>query len=247
MKPVGIVVALAAECRSLGKWRAPEGGCLPLANGCLLALSGAGPKAAERAAERLANEGVTSLISWGCAAALSPRLQPGDLALPSRLIGADGTIQETDSEWRNRLSARLAAHLPIHNGDLAESAEIIATAAAKQVIYDTTGAIVLDMESAAVSRTALSQGIPFMAIRAIADPAAMTVPGSILDALDDDGKVQIPKLLSRVLQKPTDFLGLIHLGWHFHAAMKTLSKVAAIAGEGFLAPAVGKRPPNPNP
>jgi adenosylhomocysteine nucleosidase len=199
-------------------------------------LSGAGPIAAAHAAALLIEEGVCALVSWGCAAALDPHLKPGDLILPRRIVGADGVLLETSRDWRDRLSGRLAGRLSVHQGALAESTAIIATPTEKARIFAETGAIALDMESAAIARAALGNGLPFLAIRAIADPAAMTVPASVLVALDETGKVRIPKVLSHALLNPGDFPGLIRLGWHFRAAMKTLREVKAMAGAGLASP-----------
>ena len=72
---VGILVAMAVECRSLTLKKIPERGYLELDGGCLIGLSGAGPEAASRCSYMLAEAGVKALISWGCAAALDPRLK----------------------------------------------------------------------------------------------------------------------------------------------------------------------------
>lgn len=230
MKTVGIVVALGDECRGLTHRRAPEGACLALSEHCLLALSGVGAAAAARAATLLIEEGAGALVSWGCAAALDPRLKPGDLILPNRIIDADGLLLETSSDWRNRLFSRLAGRLSVYQDALAEGTAIIATPAEKARIFAETGAIALDMESAAIARAARRIEIPFLAIRTIADPAAMAVPTSVLAAQDETGKVRIPKVLGHALLNPGDLLGLIQLGRHFRAAMKTLREVKAMAG-----------------
>lgn len=218
MKRIGIVVALAAEHRSLRRLRDGD---------CLVAVSGAGAKAAGSVARRLVDEGADALVSWGCAAALAPELEPGDLILPSRIIGADGTPLETTTGWRGSLSARLAGHLPLRDGALAESAEIVSSACAKRALHAATAAVALDMESAAVARVAQASALPFLAIRAIADPAAMEVPGAVSAALEN-GQVRLPKLLVHALLNPRDLIGLAHIGWHFRAALKTLRQVDAI-------------------
>lgn len=228
MTKVGIVVAMAVECTSLTRQQLREGDCLPLDENSLLALSGAGPKAADRAASQLLGHGADVLISWGCAAALDSRLKPGDLFLPERIIGADSAVLTTAADWRNRLIQRLAGHVDVFEGALAESQGIVATPLEKHAIHAATTARALDMESAAVARLALRFDKPFLAVRSIADPSHVTVPPSVLAAFDANGKLDVPKMLARALFRPTDFIGIVRLGRHFGAAMKSLRKVATL-------------------
>ncbi len=85
----GIVVALPEELTTLTSKKIDKGRCVFIADKLLVAYSGAGPVNAQAAAELLASKGATRLISWGCAAALSETLKPGDLILADKLIDAD--------------------------------------------------------------------------------------------------------------------------------------------------------------
>ena len=251
MTRIGIVVAMAVECRSLTRRRVPEHGCLSLGDHRLVALAGAGPNAARRAAALLVAQGATALVSWGCAAALDPHLRPGDLVLPSRIVGADGALLDTSVHWRTRLAAKLASHRPVCQGVLVESSGIVATTSAKQAIRAATGAVAVDMESAAAARVASNCGLPFLAVRSIIDAAEIPVPLSVLSAFDEDGMLHTSKMLRRAATRPADFLGIIRLGWHFRAAMNTLRGVDAMVGNDLLVQA--SRAPqsqsssNPNP
>ena len=262
---------MAAECRSLTSKRIPEGGCLELDDGCIVGLSGAGPIAAQSCCAALVEKGATSLISWGCAAALAPGLNPGDLVLPTRIACTDGTQIDIDPEWHARFSLVLNSHshfadavqwqhghlarkqvgyvgrmpappenflkgvLPVYPGLLAESDRIIASEEEKCAIFAKTGAIALDMESAAAARAADSFNLPFLAIRSIVDPVDISIPPSIHAAFDENGVLNVPKMFLRSLLHPTDFIGIIRLGKHFGAAMKTLRHVAAIGRENHFA------------
>ncbi|QSA97108.1 phosphorylase [Methylococcus sp. EFPC2] len=226
MKRVGIVVALPDEARSLHRTRLNSSAPVALDESRLLIISGAGPKAAASAATALVNLGISGLVSWGCAAALAPALRPGDLALPHTLHSPDGAALDTTSYWRERIAATLAPHINCHHGTLAGSVEIVATASAKRTLHERTGALALDMESVALARTAQKYALPFVAIRAIADPASMSLPGAVVAGMDEAGHVRIPRLLGHALRHPTDFIGLIQLGAHFRAALQTLTLAA---------------------
>ena len=236
MKRVGVVVALAAECRSLTRKRLRDGDCLPLPSGHLLALSGAGPAAASRAATQLLDAGADALLSWGCAAALDPSLKSGDLVLPGQVIAAQGERLETSVLWRTHVATQLQGSVHSVVGDLAESSSIVALSQDKLNLHKRSGALALDMESAAMGRVAHTVRVPFLVVRAIADPASMTLPASVVHALDAQGVVRIPKLLGSALRNPLDFIGLARLGWHFHAAMQTLERAHRLIGHALLPP-----------
>ncbi len=226
---------MAAECRSLTRRRLHEGGCLWLDDRCVIGLSGAGPEAAECGAVRLAEEGATALISWGCAAALAPELKPGDLVLPSTIIGTDGVHLDATGDWRERLVSSLEGKMPVNQGALAESARIVATTAEKEAIFAATGAIALDMESAAAARVARTAHLPFLAIRSIVDPAHVSIPPSILGAFDENGMLRVAKMLGRTILHPRDFADVVRLGKHFSAAMTTLRQTAAATRQTYFA------------
>lgn len=199
-------------------------------------MSGTGPEAAERAAFRLAEEGVDALASWGCAAALAPGLKPGDLIVPEAVRSADGTVCVPDWEWRRALVEALGAQMPITGGDLAESRGLVADADAKRLLRDATSAAAVDMESAAVGRVAASRNLPFVTVRAIADTAAMHLPAAVLHALDSRGEVALPKLLGYSFRHPGQFPELVRLGRAFDATMTTLRRVRNLAGPNFCCP-----------
>ena len=72
-----------------------------MADKLLVAYSGAGPVNAQAAAELLVAEGATRLISWGCAAALSESLKPGDLILADKLIDAGNVEIAVNADWHS--------------------------------------------------------------------------------------------------------------------------------------------------
>jgi len=83
---VGIVAALAAEARTLGRAVPPHEQFALLPDGSLLAVSGMGFEAAERDARALIDAGCNALVSWGLAGALDPRVTPGTVVVPELLM-----------------------------------------------------------------------------------------------------------------------------------------------------------------
>jgi adenosylhomocysteine nucleosidase len=223
---IGILVALPEELSTLTSRKLAQGDCVSLADNILLAFAGAGPANAERATHLLIANGAKKLISWGCAAALSPQLKPGDLMLAEQLLSEQQRVFDTDPRWRKHLQQLLDKQFPISNGKLAESSHIVSNSSDKQQIYRQTGAIALDMESCAMAKVAEQSNLPCLAIRTIADPVGMDLPQAVTQALNSQGEVELSKLLRFLLTHPWEASGLIKLGLHFHAAQKTLRTIA---------------------
>ncbi|MCK9606249.1 MAG: phosphorylase [Methylomonas sp.] len=221
---VGIVVALPEELATLCSIRLKQGDYCQVGVHWVI-YAGAGFRNAAAAAQLLADKGVQSLISWGCAAGLAPDIKPGDLLLASKI---DNGQQQFDTD--NQLSASLYQTLPdtirVHTGKLYSCDRLISCSREKQRIHQQYDAMGLDMESAAIADVALRANLPFMAVRGIADPVSQTLPNAVIQALNNQGRVELPKLLRYLFWHPYELKALMQLGWHFHAAQRTLKLVA---------------------
>ena len=222
----GIVVALPEELSTLTSKKIDKGCCAFIADAIVLAYSGAGAKNARSASELLIAQGATRLISWGCAAALSETLKPGDLVLADALIDAEGAQIGIDSGWHGCAKNLLSTSLQIHTGSLVESNSIVAASRDKKHLHAQTGAVALDMETIAVAKVARQHNLPFLAIRAIADPVNMNLPKAINHSLNNEGDIMLGKLLLFIALHPSELPGLIKLGLHFNNAKNTLKLVA---------------------
>jgi len=222
----GIVVALPEERRTLTSKKIDKGCCAFITDTIVLAYSGAGADNARKASELLLAQSAARLISWGCAAALSESLKPGDLTLADTLVHSDGAQIGIRNDWHDLTKNLLSTQLKVHTGSLAESKTLVATAKDKRHLHAQTGAIALDMESAAIAAVARQNNLPFLAIRTVADPVHMDLPKAINHSLNDQGDVDLAKLLGFIALNPTELPGLIKLGLHFNAAQNTLRSVA---------------------
>ena len=229
----GIVVALPEEVQTLTSRKLEQGESIKLGDDILLVYAGAGPVNADNAARILIDQGADRLISWGCAAALSPQLQPGNLVIAEQVL-FDQQNLETDKRWSHKLRSLLSEKLAVSGGDLVTARRIVAGSADKLAIHQSSGANALDMESGAIAKVAAEANLPFLVLRAIADPAGMSLPQAVVHALDAQGRVQLGKLLRFLLTHPWELPGLMRLGWHFHAAQRTLKIVAKQINEIIL-------------
>lgn len=222
----GIIVALPEELTTLTSKRISKGHCLFIADKLLVAYSGAGPNNALLAAELLVAKGAARLMSWGCAAALSASLKPGDLILADKLIDAGNIEMAVNADWYSYTKNRLAKFVVVHSGSLAESISIVSSSMDKKQLHSITGAVALDMESIAIAKVARQYNLPFLSIRVIADPVNMNLPLAINYSLNGRGEIVLRKLLLFLFLHPAELPGLIKLGLHFNAAKKTLKSVA---------------------
>lgn len=221
---VGIVVALPEELATLTNIKLKQGEYCRMGNAWII-YSGAGLTNAASAAQTLINKGVRCLISWGCAAGLAVDAKPGNLIIASQAID-EHQQYDTDQAMNKALRQILPTHLTLHEGTLFSSATLVGLSQDKQRIHQHSLATALDMESTAIADMAVRAHLPFMAIRSIADPVNMNLPNAVTQALNDNGQVDLAKLLSYLLSHPWEVTALIKLGLHFHAAQKTLKIVA---------------------
>ena len=185
MTSLGVVTAITAEARSLTRKAIGYDRSFQLPEGPLIQVSGVGPDKACQAALNLLEKGARALASWGSAGGLTATLSPGTLILPQKILSANGVTYQADLEWHDRLRKCLSAHIDLCTGPLVESPVILKRPSEKKALFDRTGSIAVDMESATIAAVAREASVPFVAIRAIADAYEMTIPEGVLSAVDD--------------------------------------------------------------
>jgi adenosylhomocysteine nucleosidase len=226
---IGIVTGLQFERAILMRARnAPSAPALDVV------CAAADYAAAERLSERLVASGAKALVSFGIAGALDISIRPGDLVLPQRILGEDGTDYACDTRWRERLHERICAKVACIEAPLVTVKTPAATAAVKRELLDRHGAMAVDMESAAVGAVAARHRLPFLTVRAIADSADQDVPSAALSASLPDGSVSAMKALTGVIRHPLQLAALLRLGRQTGRAKTTLTCVADLVLPGFV-------------
>jgi adenosylhomocysteine nucleosidase len=181
----------------------------------------------------LIEAGATALASWGMAGGLDPTLGAGAILLPTEVIGSDGRRVNTAQAWRERLSSAVAALAPVRGGILLTTPRAIGSVTDKAELFRATGAAAVDMESVAVGEVAERHGLPFIAVRVIVDSATDVLPRAVTAAADNEGHLQIWRLIGALALAPNELAPLIRLARRYRAANRSL---AAIARTGSLAP-----------
>ena len=225
--PLAIFVATQAEMKPLAAALQSTGRSAHRSNSMvrirvvgrdlLLAKTGVGPDNAEAVASRLF-EGtpVTAALSLGVAGGLSPQLQTGDLIVGDRAIlrrssgpqsfPCDSGLQEAALTVIRRWNGRHCL------GPILTVDRIVRTPKEKSQLAAESGAVALDMESAAIASAALAYSVPFLAIRGILDPLHEDLAIDFDQFLDTEGEPSLPRLMRYLITHPFTLPHLVRLG-----------------------------------
>jgi adenosylhomocysteine nucleosidase len=214
---IAVIGALAVERAGLD---APGEARGPIA----FAQSGPGAERATAAARSAVAAGAGGLVSWGLAGGLVARLKAGDVVLPERIVTTLGGHYLVDASWRSRIAATLAAFAPCAD-PLVSAARVVATPAGKRDLARSSGAVAVDLESAAIAAVAREAGLPFVAVRVIADTHADTLPADVEKWIDAAGERRLLPLLGVALL-PAQWGNLLALARRYRAARRTLVQIA---------------------
>ena len=230
MTQLGIVTGLAFEAAILNQQlkKFEPGQARPK-----IWIAGADMARAGLGARDLIQNGATALMSFGIAGGLDPALAPGELVIATSIIGANGDSITADTNWASRLIRLVENDCRVINANLAGYDTAIATAAEKAEMFHATGAVAVDMESLAVALAAQENGIPFCAVRAIADPAQREFPGWVPGAVSSEGKIRPLAVLSALIGRSGPKGNLALLARDSRAAKATLGRVALVGAPGF--------------
>ncbi len=184
----------------------------------LLAESGIGMRRARATARRLFSHArdIDLALLTGVAGALAAPLKIGDVVLADRVMARanDGfrpemTIETPRDQYARAAAALDAAGIAYTRGAILTSKFAIATSVEKRLAAHQSGAIAVDMETAAIAIEAEEQGVPFVAMRTIMD----TVDHDLAAAkfANPDGTIRIGKAAASLLMHPTSVIGVIRL------------------------------------
>jgi hopanoid-associated phosphorylase len=184
-------------------------------------VSGGDPERLRRLLEA-AGEDVTAVLSFGIAGGLDPALAPGDLVAATRVRGPVGAWR-ADMVWAPALAGATGARL----GVVAGTAAVVMAPAAKRALRAMTDALVVDLESAMAASFAASRGLPFAALRAVADAAEETLPHCAAVGLTPDGRPAPLRVLAVLARRPQEFPALRLVARRSRTALGALARAVA--------------------
>src|SRR5262249_61843267 len=113
----------------------------------------------------------------GACGALAPALATGDLVVPEAVVATDGVRYATDA---------VAGLTRV--GTLLTVEDVVATVAAKSRLWMETGAIAVDMESAAIVAWARARGLRVAIVRGVSDTATEAGAADPVALVDGRGR-----------------------------------------------------------
>jgi adenosylhomocysteine nucleosidase len=181
------------------------------------------------------------LVSFGIAGGLAPELAAGTVVV-------SGEVVSDQQRWANKSPhkeqvSRFARSIGAVEGLVFGAGSILATQTEKSRAWAATRALVVDLESEIVARTATALGIPFVVLRTVADTARRNLPPASLIPLDRKGKPYLSKVFAEVLRRPSQLPEMIGLAQETRIALSALIGparalrglvAAAEARHGFL-------------
>lgn len=181
-----------------------------------IAIGGGRAEGAAAAVESLIVRGATALVSFGLAGGIDPSLRPGQVLVPKAVL-LDGEMFSCDAALGARLGG-LTGHVMLAGKHLLDTAD------AKRRAWRDWHAHAIDLETAAVARTARARGLPFAVLRAVCDPANCSLPPAARAALDIDGAIGMWRVLNSLLTGPRQIPDLLALARDAATARRALQR-----------------------
>jgi hopanoid-associated phosphorylase len=162
--------------------------------------------------------GAPAIVSFGIAGGLSPHLAPGDWVVATSVVSGDRCI-ETDIGWASRLAERLPGG---ELGKILSVSDAVLRPEHKRRLHLETGAAAVDMESFQAAALAEELGLPFAAVRVVADAAGREIPPAARAGLQADGTVAAGAVIRSLLRKPSQLPMLIGVTSDVFVAFRAL-------------------------
>ena len=164
--------------------------------------------------------GAQAVISFGIAGGLAPGLRAGSVVVAETVDDGE-TAWRTDAAWR----ARLLAALPqARSGKIFGTDRPVAGAEAKGQLHWRSGSQLVDMESHVAARLAKQHGVPFAALRVVADPAERSLPRAALVGMRPDGRTDVGAVVRALAAKPSELPALLRIALDARAAFAALAR-----------------------
>ena len=212
-----VITGLAAEAR------------IAAGPGIMTFAGGGQAKRLEADLEKAVAQGGRSILSFGIAGGLAPKLRPGSWLIARSVIDGNSRIA-TDAAW----SARLAELIP--HADVVDVIGVdapLGSAAQKRATHEATGAGIADMESHIVARVAQAHRLPFAVCRVVADPAERGLPPAALVGMRIDGSVDTAAVIYSLIRKPRQLPALMRVARDTQTAFRALFSGRKVLGPRF--------------
>ena len=165
------------------------------------------------------------VVSAGVCGALDPRLSPGDMVIPERVIDARGSSCPVDPFHHRAAVAHTA--MRACTAPLITTLNVVATPAAKAALFASSGAAAVDLESAVIVARAVASGLPALVIRAVSDDARQSLPSELVGLVTSEGRLRFGRALALTVTRPSTLPGALRLGRRTRHALRAVAGVLA--------------------
>lgn len=232
---VGVVAALSIEIapflarlKDVRKYASDrhtivEGLCGPKL--VTLIVAGPGRVASRRGAELLlAGHRPRWILSAGFAGALDPTLGRNQIIRPHEILDLEDRLTRVES-----CPGDPDEGPPPLTGRLLTVDSIVRTAAEKAELRERTGAVAVDMETAAVAQLCAERSVRFLSLRIISDTADVDLPPEIASILGPTGGYRVGAALGAIWKRPSSLKEMFRLREHALESSRRLGGVLASA------------------
>lgn len=153
---------------------------------------------------------VRRLLLLGVGGGLSPELEEGALVVGRTVRSAAGEAPPPDADWLGWAAGSGEALV----GTVVTVERILRDPGAKAELWRrlaTAGPATVDLESAHWAREAARRGVPYLAVRAVLDPAGEELPLDFEACRGADGRVRTGRVLLAALARPGRLVALAGL------------------------------------
>jgi adenosylhomocysteine nucleosidase len=189
---------------------------------------------APRLMQRLeaAAPGAKAVVSFGIAGALAPLLKTGDPVVAIHVV-TETEHFACDTQWSQIMLAKLGR---ARSASIVGVDAVVTHLAMKKSLFRITGCHVVDMESHIAARFAKERGLPFVALRVVADSSNHTPPPAALEPLKPSGRRRITAVLKSLALDPSQIPEMIQTKHETDVAFRALIRCRRILGIGLGCP-----------
>jgi adenosylhomocysteine nucleosidase len=180
---------------------------------CALCVGVGARSASENAGLLLAGQpSVTTVLIVGFAGGLASGMGPGSLVAATTVIDLASGLDYEPDPLLLALAQATETVVPLRSGALVTADRVVTRAAEKQELARSTGAIAVDMETAAAAAAATEYGVPWLALRVITDGVDDDLPLDFNSMANPDGSVNRSRIVAHTLLHPWKVPALMRLG-----------------------------------
>jgi len=192
--------------------------------------SGANVGRLRQALDALGGTDFSAVVSFGLAGGLDYALRPGHVVVADAIVGGDARRDTHPRLSSVLMKGAAAAGCKVAPGAIIGVDQPAMHPAAKAALREGAQAVAVDMESHLAEEFARRRDIPFVALRAISDPAARALPPLVAKALTPEGDIHALGVARELIRGPHQLGGMIRAGLDSRAAFVSLSRCGPLLG-----------------